>query len=58
MEALLTFFGEHGLWVGLIALAGIILLGTLKYCKVFKGIENETYRKLTYHFWEIIRYVV
>lgn len=48
MDALLTFFSDHGLWIGLIALAGIVLLGVLKYCKVFKGIENATYRKLTY----------
>jgi hypothetical protein len=48
MEELLIFFGTHGLWLGLIALCGVVLLGVLKYCKVFKGITNETYRKLTY----------
>ena len=48
MEELLAFFGTHGLWIGLIALAGLVLLGVLKYCKVFKGIANDTYRKVVY----------
>ena len=48
MEELLNFFANHGLWFGIIALAGVILLGVLKYCKVFEKITNDTYRKVTY----------
>ena len=48
MEELQAFFINHGLWFGTIALAGVILLGVLKYCKVFKKITNDTYRKITY----------
>lgn len=48
MEELLNFFVNYGLWFGVIALAGVILLSVLKYCKVFEKITNDNYRKVTY----------
>lgn len=47
MEDILVFFQQHGLWLTLIAIAGIILLGVLKYCNVFKKFE-EKIRHLLY----------
>ena len=47
MEDILAFFQQHGLWLTLIAIAGIILLGVLKYCNVFKKFE-EKIRHLLY----------
>lgn len=41
MDALILFFNQYGLPVGLIALAGIALLGVLKYCNVFKKFEED-----------------
>lgn len=47
MEDILVFFQQHGLWLTLIAIFGIILLGVLKYCNVFKKFE-EKIRHLLY----------
>lgn len=47
MNELIVFFQQNGLWLTLIALAGIILLGILKYCNVFKKME-ENYRHICY----------
>lgn len=47
MEDILVFFQQHGLWLTLIAIAGIVLLGVLKYCNVFKKFE-EKIRHLLY----------
>lgn len=47
MEHLEEFFKEHGLALGLIALGGVIILGILKYCKVFEKVD-EKYRHLIY----------
>lgn len=41
MEEILTFFQQHGLWLTLIAVVGIILLGVLKYCNVFKKFDEK-----------------
>ena len=41
MEELVKFFGQYGLPVGLIALAGVILLGILKYCNAFTKFKEE-----------------
>lgn len=35
MEAIMTFYGTHGLWLTLIAVASIILLAVLKYTNSF-----------------------
>ena len=48
MELLPQFFADYGLAIGLIALAGVIVLGVLKYCKVFEKIANEQLRHLVY----------
>ena len=48
MELLAQFFSNYGLVIGLIALAGVILLGVLKYCKVFEKVKNDTVRHLLY----------
>ncbi len=40
MEELVTFFQDHGLPITLIALAGIAILGVLKYCNLFKKLEE------------------
>lgn len=41
MDELMVFFAQYGLPVGLIALAGVLLLGILKYCNAFKKFEEE-----------------
>ena len=41
MEELLQFFQQHGLWLTVIALAGVIVLGILKYCNVFKKLDEK-----------------
>lgn len=41
MEQLIEFFGKYGLAVTLIAIAGIIILGVMKYCNLFKKIEES-----------------
>ena len=48
MESLIVFFNTYGLELTLIALVGIIVLGILKYCNVFKGIEDEDLRHFIY----------
>ena len=41
MEELLTFLQNYGWQLALIALAGIIILGVLKYCNVFKKFDEK-----------------
>ena len=41
MEELLTFLQTYGWQLALIALAGVIILGILKYCKVFDKFEEK-----------------
>lgn len=41
MEELLNFFRLYGWQLALIALAGIIILGVLKYCKVFSKFDEK-----------------
>ena len=41
MEELLQFFQQHGLWLTVIALVGVIVLGILKYCNVFKKLDEK-----------------
>lgn len=41
MEELLVFLQTYGWQLALIALAGIIILGILKYCKVFDKFEEK-----------------
>lgn len=40
MESLTNFFTEYGLAITLIAILGIAILGILKYCNVFKRIDE------------------
>ena len=40
MENLLLFFQKYGVAITLIAIAGIAILGILKYCNLFKKIEE------------------
>lgn len=40
MENLIKFFTAYGLAITLIALAGIVILGILKYCNLFKKLEE------------------
>lgn len=40
MEHLATFFQNYGLAVTLIAIAGIAMLGIMKYCNLFKKIAE------------------
>ena len=47
MNDLLIFFQNYGLPITLIALLGIAILGTLKYCNIFSKLE-EKYRHWTY----------
>ena len=41
MEEFLIFFSIYGWQLALIALAGIIILGILKYCNVFKKFDEK-----------------
>ena len=41
MDGILAFFQQHGLWLTIIAIVGIILLGVLKYCNVFKKFDEK-----------------
>lgn len=41
MEQIVIFFQQHGLWLTLIAVVGIVLLGVLKYCNVFKKFDEK-----------------
>lgn len=41
MEELLVFLQTYGWQLALIALAGIIILGVLKYCNVFKKFDKK-----------------
>ena len=41
MDELLVFFQQHGLWLTIIAVVGIVLLGVLKYCNVFKKFDEK-----------------
>lgn len=41
MENLINFFTTYGLAITLIALAGIVILGILKYCNLFKKLEEK-----------------
>lgn len=47
MEELLVFFQNYGWQLALIALAGVIILGVLKYCNVFSKLD-EKYRHIIY----------
>ncbi len=40
METITTFFSQYGLAITLIAIAGIMILGVLKYCNAFKKISE------------------
>jgi hypothetical protein len=48
MENIIQFFVNYGWQLGLIALAGVIILGVLKYCNVFEKIGSDTTRHLIY----------
>lgn len=41
MENIINFFNKYGLALTLIAITGIIILGILKYCNLFKKIEEK-----------------
>ena len=41
MDELLTFLQSYGWQLALIALAGIIILGVLKYCNVFNKLDEK-----------------
>ena len=47
MEELLAFLQTYGWQLALIALAGVIILGVLKYCNVFSNLD-EKYRHIIY----------
>ncbi len=41
MNELITFFNNYGLAITIIAVVGIIILGVLKYCNLFKKLEEK-----------------
>ena len=41
MDTLIKFFASYGLVLTVIAIAGIIILGVLKYCNLFKRIDES-----------------
>lgn len=42
MNEILIFFQQNGLWLTLIAVAGIVILGIMKYCNVFKKLNEKS----------------
>lgn len=47
MEAFVSFYSIHGIWLTAIAILGVVLLGILKYANVFSKLE-ETARHYVY----------
>lgn len=47
MEELIVFLSNYGLYITLIAIVGIAVLGVMKYCNLFKKID-ETKRHYIY----------
>lgn len=47
VTSFVNLFGQYGLAITLISLAGVIVLGILKYCNVFKKVD-EKYRHYAY----------
>lgn len=41
MDELVTFLRDYGLPLTLIAIAGIVVLGVLKYCNLFKKVDES-----------------
>lgn len=41
MDEILIFFQQHGLWLTVIAVVGIILLGILKYANAFSKLSEK-----------------
>lgn len=41
MDELLVFLQTYGPWLALIAIVGIVILGVLKYCNVFKKFDEK-----------------
>jgi hypothetical protein len=46
MEILATFFEQFGLASTIIAIIGIMLLGVMKYCNLFRSLEESTRHRL------------
>lgn len=42
MDEFISFFAEFGLPITLIAFAGIAILGIMKYCNLFAGLQEQT----------------
>ena len=47
-QPLIDFFAAYGWQTGLIALAGVIVLGILRYCKAFEKLGDDSTRHLIY----------
>lgn len=41
MNEIIIFFQQNGLWLTLIAILGIIVLGVMKYCNLFKKLDEK-----------------
>ena len=41
MDTLIKFFSSYGLILTVIAVVGIVILGILKYCNLFKKVEES-----------------
>ena len=41
MNEIVIFFQQNGLWLTLIAVAGVLILGIMKYCNLFKKLEEK-----------------
>lgn len=42
MEELCYFYAQNGLWLTLIAIAGIVILGVMKYCNLFNKLKEDS----------------
>lgn len=41
LDSIMQYIAQYGLPLGLIAIAGVIVLGILKYCNVFKKLDEK-----------------
>lgn len=53
MEQILAFIEQHGLPVFIIATCIILIIGTLKLCKVFSKIKNDNVKKCIYYILDV-----
>jgi hypothetical protein len=49
MNEIIAFFAKYGLILTLIAVVGVIILGIMKYCNLFKKLPEKSRQSDTYN---------